>query len=762
MALSEQTGTGMQATLDVGRLIAVLTQIHGCRSIRDLILNQTPQLMELFDVERVTVYAVDEHTSQLFSLFKRGSDVNEIRLPISHSSLAGHCARSAQTLAISDAYDAQELQAYHPQLRFDSRWDAKSGFVTRQVLVTPIFFEGSVIGVLQLVNRRAGETFDEQACSAAAQIAQTLGVALYNQRRLGRSGQTNQFGYLLDLGLLTQDQMNEAISYARLNATPITTVLIDKCGVSKTAVLTSLAQYYNTDYFSFDGTMVMAQELQDRLSYEQLSKLGVAVLEKHGGFLRIAVEDPSDLEKLDLVRHMDLGAEHQYLVALPEDIESYLASSFGMSRSTAPDWTEEILADLQVHTQERDETTEAEADEADSTIVRMAYGIIKDAVAQGASDIHIEPNGVGRSTQIRFRVDGVCHVYQEIPASHRKALVSRLKIMAKLDIAEKRKPQDGKIRLRMESEVVELRVATVPTTGGEEDIVLRLLASSSSLSLAELGFTDRNLGHLRHMVESPYGIILCVGPTGSGKTTTLHSLIGHINTPERKIWTAEDPVEITQLGLRQVEVKPKIGFTFATAMRAFLRADPDVIMVGEMRDHETAAIGIEASLTGHLVLSTLHTNSAPETVTRLLDMDIDPCNFADALLGILAQRLVRALCPVCKEAYFPSRSELVTLRELYGEVAFATLGVELNRELRLFRPVGCDKCGRTGYKGRLGVHELLVASEHIKSLMLKRSDAGEIREAAAREGMTTLLQDGIAKVLQGHTDLKQVQAVCMR
>jgi type II secretory ATPase GspE/PulE/Tfp pilus assembly ATPase PilB-like protein len=308
---------------------------------------------------------------------------------------------------------------------------------------------------------------------------------------------------------------------------------------------------------------------------------------------------------------------------------------------------------------------------------------------------------------------------------------------------------------------IELRVATIPTSGGNEDVVMRILAASKPIPLEKMGFLERNITEFKAILAKPYGICLVVGPTGSGKTTTLHSALGYINKIERKIWTAEDPVEITQPGLRQVQVHPKIDFTFAVAMRSFLRADPDVIMVGEMRDHETAAIGIEASLTGHLVFSTLHTNSAPETIIRLIDMDIDPFNFADALLGIMAQRLVRTLCK-CKETYTPTQEEFAELMQAYGLDDWQKLGVSYSPTFQLARPKGCSKCGKTGYKGRMGIHELLVGSDEVKRLVQKRSGVEELRNQGRAEGMTSLLQDGIQKILQGHTDFKQVRAVCMK
>ena len=404
---------------------------------------------------------------------------------------------------------------------------------------------------------------------------------------------------------------------------------------------------------------------------------------------------------------------------------------------------------------------EPEIDETDSGVVKLCNQIIIDAYNKGASDIHVEPYGKQSPTVVRLRVDGDCQKYIEIPPAHRNAVVQRFKIMSKLDISEKRKPQDGKIRFKGPMGVMELRVATIPTSGGNEDVVMRLLAASKPLPLEKMGFSDRNIAEFKTILQKPYGICLVVGPTGSGKTTTLHSGLGFINTVDMKIWTAEDPVEITQAGLRQVQVHPKIEFTFAVAMRAFLRADPDVIMVGEMRDHETAATGIEASLTGHLVFSTLHTNSAPETITRLLDMDIDPFNFADALLGILAQRLIRVLCPACKEAYVPTQEEFAELMESYGLEYWDTLGIRYSPQFTLYRPKGCNKCSG-GYKGRMGIHELLVATDEMKRKIQKRDPIAELRKQAMSDGMTTLLQDGIQKVIKGVTDFKQVRAVCIK
>ena len=400
--------------------------------------------------------------------------------------------------------------------------------------------------------------------------------------------------------------------------------------------------------------------------------------------------------------------------------------------------------------------------EKDSVIVKLVNKIIYDAYMNKASDIHIEPYPGKKDVIVRTRVDGQCSVYQRIPYKYKFALPSRIKIMGDLDIAERRRPQDGKIEFKKFGPLdIELRVATMPTVGGLEDIVIRILASGDPVGFTDLGLTERNLRVFRESLSSPFGLILVVGPTGSGKTTTLHSGLAQINQTNRKIWTAEDPVEITQVGLRQVQVNSRIGFTFAVALRSFLRLDPDVIMVGEMRDEETANTAVEASLTGHLVLSTLHTNSASETVTRLLDMGLDPYSFSDSLLSVVAQRLARRLCSDCKSSVVPSEREFRELVDEYGAAQFEETGITYQNSM-MFRAVGCDRCGHTGYRGRLGIHEVLECTTPLKSLIKRRAEADAIREQAASDGMTTLKQDGIMKVLHGLTDIHEVRRVCIK
>lgn len=407
-----------------------------------------------------------------------------------------------------------------------------------------------------------------------------------------------------------------------------------------------------------------------------------------------------------------------------------------------------------------------------SSVVRLVRRIITDANKRKASDIHIETNPGDQASRVRFRIDGDLEEYLRLPVDLRAALVSRIKVMSKLDISERRRPQDGKINFADFSDIkLELRVAILPTHDNLEDVVMRLLASSKPIPLAQLGFSARDVAIVSRMAQRPYGMILACGPTGSGKTTTLHSLLSEINTENRKIWTAEDPIEITQPGLRQLQVNPKIGVTFASAMRAFLRADPDVIMIGEIRDEETAHVAVEASLTGHLVLSTLHTNNAAESIVRLLDLGMDPMNFSDSLVAIVAQRLVRALCNNCKVKEPLSGSEF---DGLVGEYVEGTLlpAQEARKRLlqaghmvpgaamHLYRPVGCELCGGKGYKGRMGIYETLENSAELKQLIQKRAATNLIFEQAIASGTRTLKQDALEKAFAGTIDHKQAVTVC--
>ena len=748
------------------KLSAITNQLNSAESISHILLTLAGKILELLDAERLTIYAVDTKNQELYSIQKIGDVPKEIRVPKSFASITGFTALARKTINIKDAYDAAELTRHHPNLRFDQRWDKQSGFRTKSVLAVPIVFEKYLLGVIQLINKRHGTIFTAQDEDGAEEIARILGIAFYNQHRAARQSKPSKFGGLIDKGIISEKDIDQAVSSARVNNATVEKILVDDFNVPKDEMGKSLASFYGTQFFSWDGVQMIPSDLKERVPSEMWKKYTCAPVERRPGVLVVAVDDPQDLTRLDGIRAMNLAPRYDFWVAMKSDILAYIANSYGEALETTPESADlakiiDMLGDGESVQEEEVKDEGPEIDETDSGIVRLANQLIIEASNRGASDIHVEPDGAKNPCLIRLRIDGDCVKFMDVPGPHRNALVQRLKIMAQLDISERRKPQDGKIRFKYSKGVIELRVATIPTANANEDVVMRILAASKPLHLDKMGFSERNLTRFKEIVQKPYGICLVVGPTGSGKTTTLHSALGFINTEDMKIWTAEDPVEITQKGLRQVQVAPKIEFTFAAAMRSFLRADPDVIMVGEMRDHETAAIGIEASLTGHLVFSTLHTNSAPETITRLLDMNIDPFNFADALLGIMAQRLIRVLCK-CKEGYHPSEEEWDEIMEIYGREWFGGLGIKYSKDYTLYKPKGCTTCNNTGYKGRMGVHELLTGTDEVKRAVQRRAPIDELRRLALDQGMRTLLQDALEKALRGITDIKQARSIAVK
>jgi len=580
----------------------------------------------------------------------------------------------------------------------------------------------------------------------------------------------SKYDYLLNQKMVTPEQLHKALGLSKKMKKSVEFILIEYFRVEKEDLGKSLSLFYGCPFRTYDPALPTPVELIRSLKKPFLLHEVWVPLSWGKEGIEILIDDPRDLTKTDHIRALVKTKKINFSVAIREDIEPYIKRFFDDQKIHTGALGQNVMEGFDlipdISFEEEEEGAEIEEtlfDETSSQVVNLVDQIIIAAYRKNASDIHFEPFQDSGVTTVRFRIDGVCQDYTKVPNSMIRAIIIRIKIMAGVDIAEKRLPHDGKIKFKRKGILpFELRLATLPTAGGYEDAVLRILSGASTMHLDEMGLNERNLSLMKKVVSQPYGLVLAVGPTGSGKTTTLHAALGFINKPGIKIWTAEDPVEITQPGLRQVEVKPKIGLDFAMIMRAFLRADPDVIMIGEMRDEETAATAIEASLTGHLVFSTLHTNSAPETVTRLLDMGLNPLNFSEALLGVLAQRLVRRLCEKCRQEYHPSEDEFQEIVSDYGTDHFDTTGIEFTPDLTIYRPQGCEECSGTGYKGRLGIYELLYGSNVIKRMIKKQAGTDAVLEQAAKEGMTTVKQDAIMKVFKGMVDISEVRRVCIK
>src|SRR5436853_344928 len=689
------------------QLQAVTNKIHATNSIDEIMLEVSAYICALFNADRLTIYSVGEDRQAIVSKVKTGlNSFKDLKLPIAEHSIAGYVALAKRTVNLKDVYDDGELRALNANLRFLQEVDKRTGYRTKQMLVAPIVEPGTseLIGVIQIINNKTGVPFGGLAEEGVHELAQTLAIA-FKQRQKPQ---------------LVKNKYDEANQWLAIDDTR-------------------------------EGLVVLCL-------------------------------DPERIRSSRIASNVFPKSRLVYKVTTRKEFRETINQFYGQETAMDSGNIDELLSDLDDEMPEVTDGGDEVSEAADNELVKLVNKVIIEAYNQGASDIHIEPYPGKGKTEIRFRKDGSLGPYIEVPASYRSALAARLKIMCDLDISEKRKPQDGKIKFKKFGPLdIELRVATIPTAGGVEDIVMRILAAGEPMPLEKMGFSPRNLETLQTTVSKPYGLFFVCGPTGSGKTTTLHSVLKFLNTPDTKIWTAEDPVEITQKGLRQVQINKKAGLDFAVIMKSFLRADPDIIMVGEMRDKETTSTGIEASLTGHLVFATLHTNSAPESIIRLLDMGMDPFNFSDALLGILAQRLAKRLCS-CKQPYTPEPAELTAFLREYCDELMNTPRFKADPkgsmeavyrewvknfgndkgQLTFYKPVGCDKCGGTGFKGRCGLHELLIATDKLKKLIQEHSRVAEMLAQCLEDGMRTLKQDGMEKCLMGVTHMKEVRAVCIK
>jgi type II secretory ATPase GspE/PulE/Tfp pilus assembly ATPase PilB-like protein len=768
-------------------LQAVTNKIHATSNIDEIMLELSQDICALFNADRLTLYAISEDKQSIISKVKMGlNQFKDLKLPISEQSIAGYCATHKKVINIRDVYDDTELKSYSPQLNFLKEVDKRTGYRTKQMLVAPVIDSTNkdLMGVIQVINSKSGQPFSTMIEEGVTHLAETLAIAFRQRSKAQPALVRGKYDALVTNAVISAEELELATRSARRKNLEVETVLLDEFQVKLNALGEALAGFFGVPYEPFRSERIKPLDLLRNLKRDFCESSGWVPIDDGKDGLVVLSTDPEKIKSSRVVNNVYPKAKLIYKVCSVREFGMTLDQMFGAETDLGGS-IDDMLGGLTDEVELEDLTGNDDAVSAanDNELVKLVNKVIMDAYSQGASDIHIEPYPGKQKTEIRFRKDGTLQPYISVPASYRSALAARLKIMCDLDISEKRKPQDGKIKFRKFGPLdIELRVATIPTQGGCEDIVMRILAAGEPIPIDKLGVSAHNLARLKSAIEKPYGLFFVCGPTGSGKTTSLHSVLGYLNTPDTKIWTAEDPVEITQRGLRQVQMNPKAGLSFAVAMKAFLRADPDIIMVGEMRDKETTSTGIEASLTGHLVFATLHTNSAPESIVRLLDMGMDPFNFADALLGVLAQRLAKRLCSKCKRPHVATQAEIDALLEEYAQELMHTAAWKQDApaqrtallqqwntsfgndkgELVLHDPVGCEVCGGTGYKGRVGLHELLLGTDAVKKNIQEHARVSEVIATALEDGMRTLKQDGIEKVLQGITDIKQVRAVCIK
>jgi len=551
----------------------------------------------------------------------------------------------------------------------------------------------------------------------------------------------------VEMGLLTQEQIDQLLSEQHTSHLRIGDIALARGWVSKNDLMEALSRRLGIKYLDLGSIKIdpVASDLISEKDARRYSAIPVSFVDEHT--LLVAMADPSNIVAIDDLRILT-GFDIEPAISSSEDIVAML----GKMRRADEQISEQLGG--RGHDSEDepslDELRDIREQVDAAPVVKLVNGVLARAADEGASDVHFEPQA--KELLIRFRHDGVLHEIMTIPKRLQAGVVSRLKIMADLDIAERRVPQDGRIGLTVGGRPIDMRVASLPTVYGEK-IVIRLLDRSNvMLRLEELGFSDAALARYKRSFMKPYGAVMVTGPTGSGKSTTLYGTLNILNTPEKNIITVEDPVEYRLAGINQVQINPKAGLTFASGLRSILRCDPDIIMVGEIRDRETALIAIESALTGHLVLSTLHTNNAPGALSRLTEMGVEPFLTASAVDCVIAQRLVRRLCEHCREEYKPTQ-------EMLERLEFPEEAVKNWKGITLYRATGCSRCNTTGYKGRLGIYEIMPVSEAIERLIVERKSADEIGRVAHAEGMGTLREDGLERVLQGLTSIEEISRV---
>jgi type II secretory ATPase GspE/PulE/Tfp pilus assembly ATPase PilB-like protein/transcriptional regulator with GAF, ATPase, and Fis domain len=719
-------------------------------------------LIKAFDAGAVVLFAVDRKKNEVVSKLNWNPYKQDIKLPINHSNIAGFSVANNQWLNIMDVSDINELNLHHQNLQFDGSWELNSSFKTKSLLTIPFSQSNKLIGVLQLVNKRSGSGFDAQDEEDALKVSELL-AQTFHKMKIYTEAEPTKFSYLIDNDFLTEDELGQVISKANDTHSDVETLLIKDLYLRALDVGKSLESFYDVPFTGYDETIVLPDLEGFDIDHKILRNQFWVPLKVEDSRVAVLVNDPSDSNTIEEIKKVFLQQDVDIRVGLKLDIQKYINNFYGAEEVAESTETKVIQGDNKLELTISEEypavKTEQQNPNADST-GQFFDEIISIAIQQGVTDIHIEPGMDGKNLLVRLRKEGACRVFEEIPADFQQEIISHIKTRAHLDPSINKLPQNGKFIWSLGPNRYELNVVIFPTIGDLEDAMIRVSPIGKRIpgfmSMTDMEFSDPNLDKIMSRIHAAKGMILIVGPEGTGKTTSLHALLNHLNTSDKKIVTAENPVDIVQNGLRQLQMNEENGLNYALALETFLLGNPDIIMVGEIDNDATLKLCVQAAQQ-RLIFTSLKAKSTIDAIRKMREMNIDANQFSDAVVLVMAQKLVPSLCEHCKEDYHPSQDEFDMLEKFYGDKNFSELGFQYNDNLTLKKAVGCKQCIFTGYSGQIALQEVLERTPELNRLIAENAPMEEIHNQALNDGMITLNQDGIYKIMNGDCDFKKIQ-----
>lgn len=760
----------------VGNLESFVSQIKNIDLNNASQNSLTNSLKSIFSCESATLLNYDDNQKELYSRNYRSRSTDEIRFQVSVNNLAGFVATTRKPVNISDVHSKEELAKHHRDLAYDDSWDDENGFKARSIILIPLPHKNKLVGVMEIVNKTDGTPFLEVDFIRAKAIALVMGLALVKLKERSHDNeetviQTNapdeekkptKFSYLIANGFLTDDELTLINKKSQESGIDVEDLLIKEHFLRPLDVGKSLETFYYIPYEGFDESTRKPDLEHYEINTATLHNQHWVPLKNGAPGMVILVNDPTDKNVIETIKQTFPGKKTEFRVGLKMDIQEYITGFYKVEESQNISETEILAEDKILELVIEEQKTQASENQivTPDSNNKLFDEMLSNAVKQGVTDIHIEPGMEGKNLLIRLRKEGACRVYEEVPSNMQKEIINHIKTLAGLDLSVNQLPQNGKFIWSLEADKYELSVVVFPTIGNLEDAMLRVSQIGKPvprfIPITQMEFSDPNLDKIMSRIHASKGMVLVTGPEGTGKTTTLHAFLGHLNTPEKKIVTAESPVDIVQSGLRQIQTNQEIGLNYSFALETFLLGNPDIIMIGEIADAETLKLCNEAAKE-RLVFSSFQAKSTMDAIRIMREMNLDSNQFAETFLLIMAQKLVPSLCSACKEDYHPSQEEFEMLEKFYGSNNFSDLGFQYNDNLTLKKAVGCKQCIFTGYSGKIVLQEVLERTHELNRLIAEKAPLEEIQSQALKDGMVTLNQDGIYKIMNGDCDFKKIQ-----